>query len=68
MADIGNWFKYPHFCTCKSWLEGDWILFHLYNRVFEADQVKPRHLKLSLLSSAFLFSFQRDVCSYNVNK
>ena len=22
VSDIGNWFKYPHFCTCKTWLEG----------------------------------------------
>ena len=22
VSDIGNWFKYPYFCTCKTWLEG----------------------------------------------
>ena len=21
VSDLGNWFKYPHSCTCKSWLE-----------------------------------------------
>ena len=29
----------------------------------KTDQVKPGHLKLPLLSDAFLFSFQRDVFS-----
>ena len=49
MSDIGNWFKYLHFCTCKSWLERGRAeyCFGCIIMYLMTDQVKPGHLRLS---------------------
>ena len=64
VSDRGNWFKYPHFCTCDSWTGGGaGYCFACMIMYLRTDQVKHWHLKLLCLAVPSFNSFQRHVFS-----